>query len=109
VVRGSGADRVLKRPARTELFPKLLVWEDETRPGRNFARLFAPTVGKTPGKHIEDLRFEAAHRQLEVRSASLDEVAKASGFGSAEVLRRVFHRRLGMTPGQYRRSFGIAR
>ena len=76
---------------------------------RNFARLFTQTVGKTPGKHIEDVRIEAARRQLEARSASLDEVAKASGFGSAEVLRRVFHRRLGITPGQYRRSFGTAR
>jgi transcriptional regulator GlxA family with amidase domain len=75
---------------------------------RNFARLFTQVVGKTPGKHIEDLRIEAARRQLESRSSSLEEVAKASGFRSAEVLRRVFHRRLGITPAQYRRSFGAA-
>lgn len=75
---------------------------------RNFARLFTQVVGKTPGKHIQDLRVEAARRQLESRSSSLDEAAKASGFRSAEVLRRVFHRRLGITPGQYRRSFGAA-
>ncbi len=76
---------------------------------RNFARLFRQAVGKTPGKHIEDLRLEAARRQFESRPASLEEVAKASGFGSAEVLRRAFVRRLGITPGQYRRSFGAAR
>jgi transcriptional regulator GlxA family with amidase domain len=73
---------------------------------RNFARLFTQTVGKTPGKHIEDLRLEIARRQLESRRSSLPEVAKASGFKSAEVLRRVFVRRLGTTPGQYRKSFG---
>jgi transcriptional regulator GlxA family with amidase domain len=75
---------------------------------RNFARLFKQEVGKTPGNHIEDLRLEAARRKLESTPTSLDEVAKASGFRSAEVLRRVFTRRLGITPGQYRKSFGGA-
>lgn len=73
---------------------------------RNFARVFRRDVGKTPSKHIEDLRLEAARRQLESTSRSLDEVANASGFASAEILRRVFARRLGTTPGQYRASFG---
>ena len=73
---------------------------------RNFARLFQQEVGKTPGKHIEDLRLEAARRRLESSSLSLDEVAEASGFASAEILRRVFGRRLGVTPGRYRASFG---
>ncbi len=73
---------------------------------RNFARLFQREVGKTPGKHIEDLRLEAARRQLESTSLSLDEVADASGFASTEILRRVFGRRLGVTPSQYRGSFG---
>jgi transcriptional regulator GlxA family with amidase domain len=76
---------------------------------RNFARLFVQAVGKTPGKHIEDLRVEAARRQLESTSRTLDEVAAASGFGSAEVLRRVFNRRLGVTPVLYRASFGRLR
>jgi transcriptional regulator GlxA family with amidase domain len=73
---------------------------------RNFARLFRQEVGKTPARHIEDLRIEAARRQLESTSRSLSEVATASGFTSAEVLRRVFARRLRTTPGQYRDSFG---
>ncbi len=73
---------------------------------RKFARLFNQEIGKTPGTHVEDLRLEAARRQLESTAASLEEVAKFSGFKSAEVLRRVFARRLGTTPGQYRKSFG---
>jgi transcriptional regulator GlxA family with amidase domain len=75
---------------------------------RNFARLFHEEVGETPGKHVEHLRLEAARHLLESRSTNLDEVARASGFGSAEVLRRVFLRRLGVTPRQYRQSFGRA-
>jgi transcriptional regulator GlxA family with amidase domain len=74
---------------------------------RNFARLFVQEVGKTPARHVEDLRIEAARRQLESTARSLSEVAEGSGFGSAEVLRRVFSRRVGTTPGQYRKSFGM--
>jgi transcriptional regulator GlxA family with amidase domain len=73
---------------------------------RNFARLFKQDVGKTPAKHIEDLRLEAARRKLESTSLSTDEVADACGLASAEVLRRLFRRRLQVTPGQYRASFG---
>jgi transcriptional regulator GlxA family with amidase domain len=73
---------------------------------RNFARVFTQEVGETPARHIENIRLETARRQLETTSLSLDEVADASGFWSAELLRRTFTRRLGVTPGQYRASFG---
>jgi AraC-like DNA-binding protein len=32
---------------------------------RNFARLFTQEISKTPGMRVEDLRLEAARRQLE--------------------------------------------
>jgi len=73
---------------------------------RNFARLFMQAVGTTPARYIENIRFEAARRLLESTTSTLDEVADASGFASAEILRRVFSRRLGVTPRQYRASFG---
>jgi transcriptional regulator GlxA family with amidase domain len=73
---------------------------------RNFTRLFKQELGKTPAKHVEDLRLEAARRQLESTSLSIHEVADACGLGSAEALRRMFRRRLQVTPGQYRASFG---
>jgi len=76
---------------------------------RNFSRVFTLEVGETPARHIETLRLEAARRQLETSSLSLDEVAEHSGFASAEVLRRAFTRRLGVSPGQYRSSFGRRR
>ena len=76
---------------------------------RNFARLFRLEMRKTPAKHVEDLRLEAARRLLESTSRSLEEVAAASGLASAEILRRAFKRRLGVTPGEYRASFGRTR
>jgi transcriptional regulator GlxA family with amidase domain len=74
---------------------------------RNFARLFRQRVGTTPARHIEDLRLEAARRQLESTSKSLAGVASATGFVTAERLRRAFVRRLGTTPGQYRAAFHV--
>jgi transcriptional regulator GlxA family with amidase domain len=76
---------------------------------RNFARVFKQQVGETPAQHIENLRLEAARRQLETSSLSMELIAEASGFRSAEILRRTFARRLGITPGQYRASFGHAK
>ena len=76
---------------------------------RNFARLFKQELGKTPAKHIEDLRLEAARRHFEASSLSADEVADACGLASAEVLRRMFQRRLNVTPGRYRAAFGQIR
>jgi transcriptional regulator GlxA family with amidase domain len=72
---------------------------------RNFARIFHEEIGETPARHIEILRVEAARRQLETTVSSLEEVADICGFGSAEVLRRTFFRRVGTTPGRYRSSF----
>jgi AraC-like DNA-binding protein len=72
---------------------------------RNFARVFTREVGETPARHIENIRLEAARRQLETTSLSVDEVADTSGFRSAEILRRTFTRRLGVSPGRYRTAF----
>jgi len=76
---------------------------------RNFARLFQQEAGKTPARYVEDLRLEAARRQIESTAMTLEEVATSCGFASGEVFRRAFVRRLGVTPRQYRASFGHAR
>jgi transcriptional regulator GlxA family with amidase domain len=69
---------------------------------RNFARIFQREVGKTPARHVSDLRLEAARRNLAEKSLSLAEVARASGFGSVEGFRRVFTKTFGVSPGRYR-------
>jgi transcriptional regulator GlxA family with amidase domain len=76
---------------------------------RNFARLFREEVGKTPARYVEELRLEAARRQIESTAMTLEEVAMCCGITSAEILRRAFVRRLGVTPRHYRASFGHAR
>jgi transcriptional regulator GlxA family with amidase domain len=72
---------------------------------RHFARAFAKEVGVTPAAYVETVRVERARQQLERGVASLEAVAHACGFGSAEVMRRAFHRRLGVAPSTYRERF----
>ncbi|MEW6269443.1 MAG: GlxA family transcriptional regulator [Thermodesulfobacteriota bacterium] len=72
---------------------------------RNFARVFRRELGVTPAEYVERSRLEAARRLLEGSEMSLDEIAAASGFGSAATLYRVFQRSLRVSPGAYRRHF----
>lgn len=72
---------------------------------RHFTRVFTAETGETPGRFVERVRLEAARRQLETTAATLDVVAARCGLGTAETLRRIFTRRLGVTPDAYRRRF----
>jgi len=74
---------------------------------RNFSRSFVRELGITPARFVESLRFEAAKQKLEhPNQVSLEEIAQMSGFKSSEVMRRVFIRSIGITPGRYREHFG---
>jgi transcriptional regulator GlxA family with amidase domain len=72
---------------------------------RHFTRVFTAEVGETPSRFVERTRLEAARRELEETSDTLDVVAERTGLGSAETLRRVFQRHLGVAPDAYRRRF----
>jgi transcriptional regulator GlxA family with amidase domain len=72
---------------------------------RHFARVFRSEVGETPGRFVERVRTEAARRELETTGDTLESVAEQCGFGTTETLRRVFQRRLGVSPDAYRRRF----
>jgi len=74
---------------------------------RHFTRVFTAEVGETPGRFVEQVRLEAARCDLETTNDTLDIVATRCGFGTAETLRRVFHRRLGVAPDSYRRRFRV--
>jgi transcriptional regulator GlxA family with amidase domain len=75
---------------------------------RSFARAFRREVGETPAAYVEALRIEHARALLEQGAPSLDAVAQSAGFASAEVLRRAFHRRVGVSPADYRKRFRYA-
>jgi transcriptional regulator GlxA family with amidase domain len=75
---------------------------------RHFARVFAAEVGETPSRFVERVRTEAARRELESTGDTLDAIAVRCGFGTAETLRRTFHRRLHTSPDAYRRRFATS-
>ncbi|GAA1091952.1 MULTISPECIES: GlxA family transcriptional regulator [Streptomyces violaceusniger group] len=72
---------------------------------RHVARLFDEEVGTTPARYVEQVRLEAAQVLLETGDDAMTVVARRTGFGSPESMRRAFVRHLGVTPGAYRTSF----
>lgn len=72
---------------------------------RHFARLFTAEVGEPPARYVERVRIDAARQLLETTTDTLDVVAQCTGIGSAETLRRAFHRSVGVTPDAYRQRF----
>jgi transcriptional regulator GlxA family with amidase domain len=72
---------------------------------RTFARAYVAKCGRTPAKMVEAMRLEAACRALEETNLPLKAIAEASGYPEEQNLRRVFLRKLGTTPAQYRGRF----
>lgn len=72
---------------------------------RHLSRVFTEEVGDSPGRYVEKVRVDAARALLERTDDTLDRVAAQCGFGTAETLRRTFHRHLAVAPDQYRRRF----
>ena len=75
---------------------------------RNFTRCFTAEVGITPARYVERMRVETARRLLEETDDGVEAVATASGFGTAETMRRTFLRVLRTSPTEYRRRFRAA-
>jgi transcriptional regulator GlxA family with amidase domain len=65
---------------------------------RHFSRAFHAETGMSPAKAIEQLRAETARGALCGTGRSVQDIARAHGFGSAERMRRTFLRLFGMTP-----------
>ena len=74
---------------------------------RNFFRVFLKETGVPPAEFVERLRFEEARKLLEQTRDTVESIASAVGVGTALSLRRLFERRAGVTPGDYRQRFGM--
>ncbi|MFF7486371.1 GlxA family transcriptional regulator [Streptomyces luteogriseus] len=72
---------------------------------RHFARAFRAETGMTPGRYVDRVRLEHARRLLEDTAGGVEEIARASGYGTPEAMRRAFVRALGTPPAEYRRRF----
>ncbi|KUO06335.1 GlxA family transcriptional regulator [Streptomyces caeruleatus] len=72
---------------------------------RHFARAFQAETGMTPGRYVDRVRLEHARRLLEDTTDGVEEISRASGYGTPEAMRRAFVKSLGAAPAEYRRRF----
>lgn len=70
---------------------------------RNFARAYAAETGVTPAKAVERLRTETARTAL-AQGGAIQEIARRTGFGDPERMRRAFVRLYGAPPAAMRRT-----
>ena len=71
---------------------------------RNFARAFTAETGVTPARAVERLRVEAARARIEAGPEPIDVIARWSGFGDPERMRRAFLRAYAQPPQALRRA-----
>jgi len=70
---------------------------------RTFTRAYTADTGVTPAKAVERIRAEAARAALE-RGGAIQEIARRTGFGDPERMRRAFIRHYGAPPAALRRT-----
>lgn len=76
---------------------------------RHFTRRFRAEVGESPARYVDRVRVEIARSILETESVGLEAIARRCGYHTTESLRRAFHRRIGLSPGAYRRQTSAVR
>ncbi|MGX1886097.1 GlxA family transcriptional regulator [Streptomyces sp. NPDC055287] len=79
--------------------------EQESMSVRTFTRRFREEAGISPGQWLAQQRVERARHLLESSDLSIDQVARAAGFGTATSLRQHLQAALGVPPTVYRRTF----
>jgi transcriptional regulator GlxA family with amidase domain len=76
---------------------------------RTFLRRFHQATGMTPTRYLQYLRVGKARESLEFSISTINEIAWMVGYEDPGSFRKVFQRIMGLSPGHYRRRFGIAR
>ena len=93
--------------ARENLDARLTVEHLAERAGmssRHFTRAFVAETGTTPFKAVERLRLEVARQQVQSSRDAIERVARITGFGDPERMRRAFIRAFGQPPQSLRRA-----
>ena len=105
-----GDETILKLQHKLQADPARLV----TVPGmarqagmepRTFLRRFKAATGMKPTEYVQHLRISKAREHLQFTKDPLDQVAWKIGYGDVAAFRRLFHRLVGLSPGEYRRRF----
>lgn len=76
---------------------------------RSFKRRFTRATGMAPLEYVHTLRLEESRHLLETSDLPVEAIANEVGYEDSSFFGRLFRRRVGLTPGQYRRRFGSLR
>jgi transcriptional regulator GlxA family with amidase domain len=78
-----------------------------TMNGRTFLRRFQNATGLNPVAYLQLLRVGKAREMLELSSTPVSQIAWQVGYEDASAFRKIFQRTIGITPGEYRKRFGL--
>ncbi|MDF0601368.1 helix-turn-helix domain-containing protein [Psychromarinibacter sp. C21-152] len=76
---------------------------------RTFKRRFKQATGLPPLDYVHSIRLEEAKQMLETTGQSVEEIAVAVGYEDDSFFRRLFRRKVGLTPRAYRQRFQSVR
>jgi transcriptional regulator GlxA family with amidase domain len=74
---------------------------------RTFLRRFRRATGLRPTEYCQHLRVGKAREMLEFTRHSVEEIAWSVGYEDPGSFHQLFHRMMGLSPGEYRRRFGV--
>ena len=69
-----------------------------------FYRQFKEYTGQTPLQYILEIRLTNAKKMLETTDYSISEISASVGYENALYFSRLFHKHLGVSPKEYRKS-----
>lgn len=72
---------------------------------RTFQRRFKAATGMKPTEYAQHLRIGKARELLEFTRRSVEQIAWSVGYEDPASFRKVFHRIVGLSPGDYRQRF----
>ena len=72
---------------------------------RTMERRFKNATGETPLSYLQSIRVEVAKRLLENEYRSFDEITYQVGYEDSSTFRKIFSKRTGLVPTDYRKKF----
>jgi transcriptional regulator GlxA family with amidase domain len=89
--------------------PVAAMVERSSLPPTTFARRFRRATGYAPIDYAHAVRIEEAKQILETTDAKIERIGEEVGYEDPVSFRRLFKRKSGLTPAEYRRLFGHRR
>jgi transcriptional regulator GlxA family with amidase domain len=72
---------------------------------RTMIRRFNAALDVPPNQYVQAIRIEAARKRLEETEQSLELIMQEVGYSDPSSFRRLFHKKTGLNPIEYRRRF----